>query len=208
MKRYFLKSLWVITVLFALLIGYIPISYVLNGIGEGYLELKSQEVKSSQIWWIILYTHIISGGIAILIGWVQFSKKLQQKYLKLHRNIGKTYLISAIICSLSGIYVGFYATGGFIAAAGFITVACIYFYTTLQGFLSIKRGQVIEHQNFMTYSYAVCLSAVSLRLSTTAVYFLGLDYNSSYQVIAWTAWIPNLMIAYWINKNNTYQLVS
>jgi uncharacterized membrane protein len=202
MKRYFLKFLWVLTVILALLVGYIPISYLLNGINEGYLELKTQAVLSSETWYFFLYTHIISGGISILIGWIQFSKKIQQKYLNLHRNIGKTYLVSALICSLSGIYVGFYATGGFISAAGFITVACIYFYTTLQGFLSIKKGQIIQHQNFMTYSYAVCLSAVSLRLATPTAYLLGLDYTSSYQVIAWMAWIPNLMIAYWINKNN------
>ena len=202
MKRYILKSLWILIVILALLVGYIPISYLLYGINEGYLALKSQAIINSKMWQLFLYTHIISGGISILIGWIQFSKKMQQKYVNLHRNIGKIYVVSALICSLSGIYVGFFATGGFIAAAGFITVACIYFYTTLQGFLSIKKGQIIQHQNFMTYSYAVCLSAVSLRLATPTAYLLGLDYISSYQVIAWMAWIPNLMIAYWINKNN------
>jgi len=203
MKRYFLKSLWVITVILALLVGYIPIDYLLNGVSKGYLELKSQVVLSSNIWWAVLYSHITSGGIAILIGWVQFSDALRKKWTNFHRTIGKTYVIAAIICSLSGLYVGFFATGGFIAALGFITVACIYFYTTLQGFLTIKKGQILQHQNFMTYSYAVCLAAVSLRLSTPIAYLLGLDYISSYQFIAWSAWIPNLMIAYWINKNRS-----
>jgi uncharacterized membrane protein len=202
MKRYLLKFLWLIVVILALLVGYIPISYLLYGINEGYLALKTQAILNSKTWQFFLYAHIISGGIAILIGWIQFSETLQKKWTNLHRIIGKTYLVSALICSLSGIYVGFFATGGVIAAAGFITVACLYFYTTLQGFLTIKKGQIIQHQNFMTYSYAVCLSAVSLRLSTTAVYFLDLDYTSSYQIIAWTAWLPNLMIAYLINRNN------
>lgn len=207
MKHYFLKSLWVIVVILALLVGYIPIDYLLNGVNKGYLELKSQAVLSSTVWQAFLYTHIISGGIAILIGWVQFNRVLQKKWMNLHRTIGKVYLISAIFCSISGVYVGFFATGGWIAAAGFITVACIYFYTTLQGFLSIKKGQIIAHQNFMTYSYAVCLSAVSLRLATPAAYLMGLDYISSYQAIAWAAWIPNLTIAYLINKSrNAYLL--
>lgn len=208
MKRYFLKFLWIVLVVLALLVGYIPISYLLYGISEGYLALKSQAVVNSKMWQVVLYIHIITGGIAILIGWVQFSKFLQKKWMNLHRTIGKIYIISALICSMSGIYVSFFAIGGLIAAFGFITVACLYFYTTLQGFLSIKKGQIIQHQNFMNYSYAFCLSAVSLRLSTTAVYFLNLDYISSYQVIAWTAWLPNLMIAYWINKYNTFHLTS
>jgi uncharacterized membrane protein len=208
MKRYFLKFLWIIVVILALLVGYIPIDYLLHGIAKGYLDLKTQAVLSSTVWKFFLYIHISSGGIAILIGWIQFSKFLQKKYINFHRIIGKTYLISAIICSISGIYVGFFATGGLIAVAGFITVACLYFYTTLQGFLTIKKGQIVQHQNFMTYSYALCLSAVSLRLSTTTVYLTGLDYVSSYQVIAWTAWLPNLIIAYWINKNNSFHLTS
>lgn len=201
MKRYFLKSMWVIIVLLALLIGYIPIDYLLNGVNYSYLELKNPTILNSKTWYFFLYMHIISGGIAILVGWIQFNQKIRTKWTYMHRTIGKFYFLSAILCSLSGIYVGYFATGGWIAAAGFISVACIYFYTSLLGFLSIKKGKLISHQNFMTYSYAVCLSAVSLRLATPAAYLLNLDYISSYQVIAWAAWIPNLAIAYLINKS-------
>ncbi len=78
MKSYLLKFLWIIIVLLALLVGYIPIAYLYYGVGEGYLAMKSEAVKGSQIWWVFLYTHMISGGIAILIGWVQFSKWMQK----------------------------------------------------------------------------------------------------------------------------------
>lgn len=197
------KALWMIIIALAILVGIIPITYLVNGVNEGYLQLKSPEILRSKTWWFFLYIHAISGGIAILIGWIQFSKKILQNRPKLHRFIGKTYFFSAIPCSISGLYIGFYATGGFMAAAGFITVACIYFYTTLQGYLTIRKGQIAQHQNMMTYSYAVCLAAVSLRLSTPLAYLLGFEYVSSYTFIAWSAWIPNLMIAYWINKNRS-----
>ncbi|MFN3848095.1 MAG: DUF2306 domain-containing protein [Spirosomataceae bacterium] len=197
------KTLWMIIIALAILVGIIPITYLVNGVNEGYLQLKGPEILRSKTWWFFLYIHAISGGIAILIGWIQFSKKILQNRPKLHRFIGKSYFFSAIICSISGFYIGFYATGGMVAAAGFITVACIYFYTTLQGYLTIRKGQIAEHQNMMTYSYAACLAAVSLRLSTPIAYILGFEYVSSYTFIAWSAWIPNLMIAYWINKNRS-----
>lgn len=192
-----------IIIALAILVGIIPINYLIYGVNEGYLQLKSPEILRSKTWWFFLYVHAISGGIAILIGWMQFSKKLLQNRPKLHRFIGRNYFFSAIICSMSGFYIGFYATGGFVAAAGFITVACIYFYTTLQGYLTIRKGEVIHHQNMMTYSYAVCLAAVSLRLSTPIAYLLDFEYIASYKFIAWSAWIPNLAIAYWINKNRS-----
>lgn len=197
------KTLWMIIVALAILVGIIPITYLINGVNEDYLQLKSPEILRSKTWWFFLYVHAISGGIAILIGWIQFSKKILQNRPKLHRVIGKSYFLLAIVCSLSGFYIGLYATGGMVAAAGFITVACIYFYTTMQGYLAIRKGQIAEHQNMMTYSYSACLAAVSLRLSTPIAYLLGFEYVSSYTFIAWSAWIPNLMIAYWINKNSS-----
>jgi uncharacterized membrane protein len=199
--------LWIIVIILAILVGLIPITYLTSGVNDGFLELKSPETLRNKTWWVFLYVHAISGGIAILIGWIQFSKKLLQKRPKLHRVIGKTYLSSAITCSISGFYIGFYATGGFIAAAGFITVACIYFYTTLQGYLTIRKREILHHQSMMTYSYSVCLAAVSLRLSTPLAYLLGFEYVSSYTFIAWSAWIPNLAIAYWINKNRKENMV-
>jgi uncharacterized membrane protein len=203
MKRNFLKFLWAIIVILALLVGYLPINYLINGINEAYLELKSKETLGSTAWYSFLYFHMISGGMAILTGWIQFNQNIREKWTNTHRMIGKIYVIFALVCSISGVYVGVFATGGLIAAVGFITVACIYFYTTVQGFLSVKKGQILPHQNFMTYSYAVCLSAVSLRLAVPLSYLFTDDYVFSYKIIAWGAWIPNLAIAYWINKNRS-----
>lgn len=195
------KALWIIVVVLAILVGYIPIAYLKDGVSEGYLELKSPTALRSQTWWTFLYIHIITGGIAILIGWLQFNASLLQKRPKVHRTIGKIYLLASLPCAVSGFYIGFYATGGLIPAIGFIAVACIYFYSTLMGYLSIRRKQLVSHQNFMTYSYATCLAAVSLRLFVPLSTLLTDNYILAYSFIAWLAWIPNILIAYWVNKN-------
>jgi uncharacterized membrane protein len=200
MHRYILKTLWVIVVILALLIGYVPIAYLMNGVEPFYLELKTPETLKSMIWWFFLYTHITSGGIAILIGWIQFSKFLQTKRPQLHRTMGKIYLVAALLCAVSGFYISFHATGGWVAALGFLTVSVLYFYTTLKGYLTIKNRLLVAHQDFMTYSYALCLSAVSLRLAVPISYLFTDNYVFSYTIIAWGAWMPNLLIAYWVNK--------
>lgn len=202
------KALWIITVILALLVGFIPISYLSNGINEGYLSLKSLEVVQSKLWRFFLYVHIVSGGIAILIGWIQFNRNLLKKRPHWHRTIGKLYVISALLCSISGFYIGFYATGGWLAALGFIIVSCIYFYTTLKGFLHIRNRQLIPHQNYMTYSYATCLAAVSLRVFVPLSSLITDDYLLSYTLIAWLAWIPNLFIAYWVNKSRQAKMTA
>lgn len=177
--------------------------YLFYGINEGYLELKAKEVLKSKFWWSFLYTHIATGGLAIVIGWLQFSKKMQSKYVKWHRRMGKIYVVMAFVCAISGFYIGFYATGGWIPATGFMTIALIYFYTTLKGFLAIRNKQIIEHQNFMTYSYAACLAAVNLRIYIPLSFNLGIDYILAYSIIAWLAWVPNLAIAWWVNEKRS-----
>ena len=106
----------------------------------------------------------------------------------------------ALLCAISGFYIGFFATGGWIPATGFIAMALIYFYTTLQGFLAIKNKQITAHQNYMTYSYAACLAAVTLSIYIPLSFVLEIDYILAYSIIAWVSWIPNLAIAWWVNK--------
>jgi uncharacterized membrane protein len=193
------KVVWII-ILLALLVSVMSFMYLFDGVNEGYLELKSKEVLKSRLWWSFLYTHIVTGGIAIVIGWIQFSKRMQTTYVKWHRTLGKIYVVMALLCAISGFYIGFFATGGWIPATGFIAMALIYFYTTLQGFLAIKNKQITAHQNYMTYSYAACLAAVTLRIYIPLSFVLEIDYILAYSIIAWVSWIPNLAIAWWVNK--------
>jgi uncharacterized membrane protein len=202
---YMRKVVWIIIILLALLVGIMSFMYLIYGVNEGYLELKSKEVLKNRLWWSFIYTHITTGGIAIVIGWAQFSKIIQSKYVKWHRILGKIYIVVALLCAISGFYIGFYATGGWIAAGGFITVSLIYFYTTLKGFLTIRKKEIVAHQNMMTYSYSVCLAAVTLRIYMPLSFVFEIDYNLAYSIIAWMSWIPNLGIAWWINQKRENQ---
>jgi uncharacterized membrane protein len=189
------KMIWTIVVLLAILVGFIPLAYISPDSESGFLELKDKALLQSIGWKIGFNAHIISGGIAIMIGWVQFSRNLLAKYIKWHRAIGKVYVVAALICGLSGIYVGFHANGGPIAAAGFISVAIIYFYTTLKAYLHIKNKQISQHQAMMMYSYSACLAAVTLRLYVPLLTYYLDDYLQAYRIAAWLSWIPNLIIA-------------
>jgi uncharacterized membrane protein len=157
MKKILKKAVWVFVVLLAILVGLLPLAYLEQDRSSGFLELKEPALLDSWAWQIAFNAHIISGGIAILIGWIQFNKRLVAKRLPWHRTIGKVYVVSALICGSSGVYVGYFATGGPIAAAGFMTVGIIYFYTTLKGYLYIRNKDIVAHQQMMLYSYGACL---------------------------------------------------
>ncbi len=101
-----------------------PISYQVFPWGQkvGLLATKSPELLLDGLWNIEFYGHIVFGGISLLVGWTQFNKRLRTKRVKLHRNVGKVYSVSAVISALCGIGIAFSATGGIAAQMGFILV--------------------------------------------------------------------------------------
>lgn len=196
------KFSWIIIIALALIAGFIPFTYLIWDQSEGFLQLKSEALLKSIAWNIGFYFHIFSGTVAISTGWIQFNKKVLNKRAQLHRAIGKLYVLSALISSMAAIFIGFYAYGGWVARTGFIIIAFIFFYSTLKGFMFIKQKKFIQHKQAMTYSYAACLGAVTLRIYIPLGILCVDDYLTAYKIAAWLSWIPNLLIAYSINKNN------
>lgn len=194
------KGLWVLFATFALLIGLYPTIYFLIDRKFGLLNSKSVELLTNTFWNIGFYIHIIFGGIALFIGWTQFSPKMRNRRMALHRKLGKVYVVAVLFSALAGIYIGFFATGGWVSSAGFICLGIIWFYTTLKAYLYIKHGEIEKHQKMMVYSYAACFAAVTLRVWLPILTMVYGDFSKAYLVVAWLCWIPNLIVAYLITR--------
>lgn len=202
------KGIWVLLVALAIIIGLYPSIYFFTDREFGLLSSKPIELLTNIFWNIGFYTHIILGGIALLIGWTQFSPKIRVRNLTLHKQIGKIYMIAVLLSSITGIYIALFATGGLICSLGFICLGIVWFYTTTKAYLYIKNKQIEEHQKMMIYSYAACFAAVTLRiwLPLLIMHYDG-DFVKGYIIVAWLCWIPNLIVARLITRRLTIQKV-
>lgn len=202
------KAVWILMIALAIVVGLYPVIYFLIDRKFGLLISKSNELLANITWNTAFYTHIILGGIALLIGWTQFSLKLRTKNITLHKRIGKFYVILVMLSSIAGIYIAFFATGGIISSLGFICLGLIWLFTTAMAYIHIRNGQIIQHQKMMVYSYAACFAAVTLRIWLPLLIMLLGDFTSAYIIVAWLCWVPNMFVAYLITKNlqtNTLQ---
>src|SRR5829696_6233949 len=125
MLNKFLKLLMAVLALF---IGLYPFRYFFVDRTFGLLQFKSEVLLTNPFWNIGFYTHIVPGGIALLVGWIQFNKQIRTKRLTWHRTIGKIYVLAALVSSIAGIYIGLYATGGMIASLGFMCLGLFWFF--------------------------------------------------------------------------------
>lgn len=193
------KTLWVLFGFLAVSIGLYPIIYFVQDRKFGLISTKSEALLSDVFWNVGFYTHIIFGGLALLIGWTQFSPRLRRTRLSLHRNLGKIYVAAALLSGLAGFGIGTQATGGWVAALGFMSLGVVWVSTTFIAYRHIRAGQVTAHRKMMTYSYAACFAAATLRLWLPLLTNLSGNFIASYQVVAWLCWVPNLGVAWWLN---------
>ena len=194
---------WFLICFFGIVIGLYPLIYLFVDRKTGLLGMKDDILLHNVLWNIGFYTHISFGGLALLIGWVQFNKRIRKRNINIHRKIGKLYIIAVVFSSLTAVYVGFYATGGVVAATGFIILGVLWFFFSIKGYTSAKQKDFYLHEKMMIYSYACCFAAVTLRLWMPILisYFGG--FEKAYVIVAWLSWIPNLLVAFAIVRKKS-----
>ena len=202
MKKIFDYSKWFLFGFMCVVVGLYPVIYFLIDRNFGLLSTKSPELLSALFWNVGFYGHIVFGGIALLIGWTQFSKRLRRRRIGLHRLLGKVYIISALISGCCGVFIAFFATGGLSNSIGFALSGSVWLTTTFLAYKAIVKGRIQRHQHFMTYSYAVCFSAVTLRIWLPTFIALTDDFMTAYRIVGWLSWVPNLIVAYFILQRN------
>jgi len=132
-----------------------------------------------------------------MTGAFQFSKALIKKYKIVHRALGYIYIVSILLCAApSGLFMGWYANGGWVPQIFFISLALVWWWTTFQAWRKIFQGDIKAHQAFMIRSYALTLSAITLRLwKVVIVYLFQPAPMDAYMIVSVLSWLPNLIIA-------------
>jgi len=192
---------WFVFAFLAVGVGLYPLLYLFVDRKFGLLASKSDALLADVFWNIGFYGHILLGGLALAIGWVQFSKKIRNANLGRHRTIGKVYVISVLISGSCGVFIAFNATGGLVTTLGFMSLGLIWLYTTLKAYFAVREGDIALHEGLMIYSYAACFAAVTLRIWLPLLTLSLQDFTTAYRIVAWLCWIPNIIFAYfWVRR--------
>lgn len=122
--------------------------------------------------WII--PHVGFGMLAFLITPLQFSTTLRRRWPQVHRWLGRTYVVAALISSILSVYIvvrfevqaNWWVMG---AMGGLWTL------TTLFGWLAARNRNFVQHQLWMGRSFGLAFTFVLTRIIPDQV-LPGLDY--------------------------------
>ncbi|HEY4355619.1 MAG TPA: DUF2306 domain-containing protein [Acidobacteriaceae bacterium] len=108
----------------------------------------------------LLIPHTLSGITALLVGPIQFSSRFRQRHLRLHRILGRIYVLSVFVGSFTGIALA----AGRPGLPGTSMQAAAWMVCTTAAFITARNRQIAVHRQWMARSYAVTFTFVSSRV--------------------------------------------
>ncbi|HZU25383.1 MAG TPA: DUF2306 domain-containing protein [Bryobacteraceae bacterium] len=151
-----------------------------------------------------LVGHAVSSGVALLAGPWQFLSSLRRRSLSFHRWAGRVYCAAVLAGWLLSLPIAAHAQTGRVASAGFLTLGAAWIAATAAGYFNARRGLVLRHREWMTRSYALTAAAITLRIYLPIMTMAGVPFSTSYPLVAWICWIPNLLFAEWLVRRPAF----
>lgn len=191
----------------AIQMGIITFPYFSMRYDIGFL-LTKQAILHKDIWRYAFYTHISTSLLVLLFGLIQFSRKMLIGYKNIHRTLGKVYILLVLFFSApSGLIMAFYANGGFWPKVSFALTSVLWWWFSYKAFIEVKNGNYTSHMHYMVRSYAMTLSAISLRLYVLFLpIFIQLHAKDMYTLVAWLSWVPNLILAEFLLRKRFFKV--
>lgn len=180
----------------------ITLEYIPLRSDVSFLMIKQTEVVQRPEYLLFFYTHVYTSIFVLLTGFLAIIRK-DFGIRNFHKNAGKFYIFLLLIFSApSGIYMGIFANGGIYSRISFVILGSLWWYSTFKAYQCARVKNFILHKQWMWRSFALTLSAVTLRMwKVIIVYLFHSNPMDVYQIIAWLGWIPNiLLIEYLITK--------
>lgn len=160
--------------------------------------------------WIMkwpLIGHISGGLIALIIGPFQFWPAFRNRYLKIHRVMGLTYITAILIGTISSINLAL-TTGIAVHwtwALSLIVLALAWISTTGMAFRFILLKRIQMHKEWMVRSYVVTFAFVLFRfLNSFPAIIENANFLERGATLIWVSWVIPLfvteMILQWNKK--------
>lgn len=140
---------------------------------------------------LFFYMHTLGGAIALALAPFQL---LQQASVGRHKLIGYIYVLAVSVSALAGLYMAQDAYGGMPSTIALSILSILWLVSTYMGIYAATKKDISAHRRWMLRSAALTFAAITLRLISPALYTVYNLYEAQ-QIIYWSCWIINLVIA-------------
>lgn len=160
-----------------------------------FLMIKQTEVQERPEYLYFFYTHVYTSIFVLLAGFLAILRR-SFGIPQLHKISGKIYVFLILFFAApSGLYMAVFANGGWVSKISFVILGILWGYSTFKAYEYARKLKFKPHQQWMWRSFALTLSAITLRMwKVLIVHLVPMNPMDVYQIIAWLGWVPNLLL--------------
>lgn len=148
--------------------------------------------------WLIV-VHGVFGALALFIAPFQFSSRLRQRHIRVHRFMGRVYIFGVAVAAPVSIPVAV-ILGPSVLVMAATTQAVGWIVTTATAFYCVRTGRIQQHREWMmrSYPFAVVFIVVRAILAIPAIERMGevAFVSVVWSVIAAACFLPSFLIAW------------
>jgi len=195
--------LWLALVYFTILMARITLEYWPIRSDAAFLQIKQQYLGILH-WELAFWVHVFTSMLPLVAGFTQFAPAVLRKWPAVHRAMGRVYVIT--VCFITGpasLIMAFYANGGITSRIAFGILAVLWLGTTAMGWRTVLQRKWATHREWMMRSYALTLSAITLRAwKWLLVFAFEPRPMDLYRLVAWLGFVPNLLLVEWLIRRS------
>lgn len=219
------KSWWLLVIVsFGVIIPFVAPPYLLFDLDNSRIA----ETTASKPF-ILLFVHILFALFALITGFLQFIDQLRKNKPKIHRYIGRLYVVNVLVSGIFAFVLVYYMED-FSKSVSFLVLTILWLVTTFIGYYKGFKRDFNQHRLWMIRSFGITLVAVSGRLFVPVLLLTYYSLNGFtlpggrdrmieevLNVNIWLGVVLNLVIMEWIilkkiaigndlNKTNTIKI--
>jgi hypothetical protein len=191
----------------------LTIPYLSLKTDQSFLRIKQWVFRTysrafSKVWIVAFYIHVFTAIFSVLAGFTQFFKRFLWK--KTHRNFGKLYIVTVLVFAApTGLIMGGLANGGVFSIVAFVLLSILWWLFTFLAYRKVRMRQYEAHAKYMYLSYALTLSAITLRAWKFGIvhWVYPMQPMDLYRLVAWLGWVPNLLIAIYLISRGKHKTI-
>ena len=131
--------------------------------------------------------HIVPGFLFMVLGPLQFVKRIRSRHIRLHRWSGRILLLSVAFLGFSALQMGFRAFGGANEAAATIFFASVFLFAFGKALFHIRRREMAAHREWVIRGFSIGMGIVTTR-PVVGLFFAFTDLQLA-EVLGIAFWI-------------------
>ena len=143
------------------------------------------------------FAHVALGGLFLALAPLQFSSRVRERYVRLHRWCGRALVLVALPVGLSGLTLGaLFPYGGRAAASAVFVAGALFLFALVKGFVAIRRGDVARHREWMIRMFSIGLGIATVRVvGLLLLVVTRSSFRDTAGTAFWVGWVSTFAAA-------------